>query len=298
MPKETILHDGSAVMDPGGPGTVDGIPVFHDFGERIDALHQIRVTINNVTDPGSFGWQLAFQSDDNSSFSNPDFVFFLNSLFTGTELEPRPTTVSLFNAEQFLRVFFFAFGGAGSVSLEATIFDEEIILVQEPLGVVDANSYDTVAEAEERISRLLSVTSSYADLSESRKSLVLIYATRRIELEAVRLCQPKGSSLLDPETQPILWPRENAFSIHDIPIDFVLESWRDAIALYSEEVAAAESLGEEAEEPAEDAGFVELQLDAFGAQYRERWGKDGSPADFFQPRQRILALLSESFPDG
>ena len=106
---------------------------------------------------------------------------------------------------------------------------------------------------------------------------------------------------MSPDDQTTLWPRLNAFGSNGVPITptvGVRDSWVEAMARYVDECAEAELLGEEAEEPAEDKGLVEIELDAFGAKYSERWGADGSSADFFQPRQKILALLSESFPFG
>lgn len=296
----------SDVRTASGPGTVGAVPIVHSFGSR-DARFRIDTDVRSVVDGGdltSVGFALEFS--EVLAFTTSNFIHTLfeivpmgqQSLFQNyytnyNWIEESPVD----GLAEFLRIQWFIFG-TGTADIVITLFDSETIIVQTfPSPTAGANVYDSAASALFRMDQLGGFT-FFATLDQESQDACLVEAARRIEVEA--LCFLTGSAPIstDLELQTLLWGRTGARSNGGGLIDGILQSWRDAILLYTEEVAEAKILGEDSEEPAEDRGLVEIEIDAESAKYSERWTTEGAPGDFFHSRQKIWSLLSESFPFG
>jgi hypothetical protein len=304
----TVLHDEAIPVTATQKGSVGGVEVPPlNFGSPVPFISgRIELDITSYAHTGSPGEVRMLKGPTIPTMLTSEFRWSPDVTVTATGVQiltyaftnVSPEEVSPGQLSQFAQFELVAPVGV-SIDLKAAFFEGTAFIVQSKVApVLGANVYTSISDAEARLALAYPNNVSLSALPEAQKGPTLIKATARLEQEVVRLCQPRGSSLFDPATQTLLWPRLNAYSaIGPIIVDW-LDSWEDAILLYADEIAEALLLGEDADEPAEDAGLVEVQLDAGGAQYRERWGADGSSADFFQSRQKIFSLLVESFPFG
>ena len=302
-----VMHDEpTAITTPGATdGSVSGVPVVEDFGlgtvisgrlvyEIASITHsgfapELRVFLGPTAGTTAISGRIGPNFADLTTVTQTLTLPFSNMVL----VENSPTGIG-----QFFKMQFFGFG-TFSIDVKVTLFEGTAFIVQSKVApVLGANVYMSISDAEAQLLDAYPNNVSFSALPEDQKGPTLIKATARIEREVVILCQPRGSSLVDTATQTLLWPRLNAYSaIGPIIVDW-LDSWEDAILLYADEIAEALLLGEDADEPAEDKGLVEAQLDAGGAQYRERWAAEGSTADFFHGRDEIFSLLGKSFPFG
>lgn len=300
---DTITTTGSVV-----PATVGGSPFVLDLGP---GLFTGRISWD-VESADSGGTLYASNMQGSADGLDPFFGMGSNPNITpGTTDEVLPTT---FNNQvwtgtlsggivRFVRATFLLFGG-GSTELKivVTLLDEINVIPQTfPTPTAGANVYISVPDLLLLLPQISPLLVSYIALDPDRQAEIWVAATKRIEQEVIRLCQPKGSSLVDPDTQSLLWPRLNAFSAlgpQITPELGVLPSWIEAIAIYADEVAKAEDVGLFTDEPSEDKGVVEVEAGPEQADYRRRYNADGFSGNFFEApgRAAILALLSESFP--
>ena len=299
---DTITTTGSVV-----PATVDASPFVLDLGPGL-FTGRIEWDVESADAGGTL-----YASNVQGSADGLDPFFGMGSnpnIPPGTLDEVLPTT---FNNQvwtgtlaggivRFIRASFLLFGG-GSTELKivVTLLDEIDVIPQTfPTPTAEANAYLSIPDLLLLLPNISPLLLSFIALAADRQADIWVRATSRIEQEVIKLCQPKGSSLVDPDTQTLLWGRLNAFSALGPIIATVLPSWIEAIALYADEIAKAETAGLFADEPSEDRGVIEVEVGPEQADYRRRYNTEGFSGNFFEApgRAAILALLRESFPHG
>ncbi len=304
----TIIHNdditttGSVV-----PGSVGGSPFVLDLGPGLFTGRIIWDVESAEVGGTLYASGMQGSADGLDPFfgmgNNPNFPPGMTdevypSIFSNTV----PTGTLAGGIVRFVRSTFILLGGATTeLKIVVTVLDEIDVIPQTfPTPTVGANVYLSVPDLLLLLPDISPLLVSFIALDPDRQAEIWVSATARIEQEVVKLCQPKGSSLVDPDTQTLLWGRLNAFSALGPIISTVLPSWIEAIALYADEVAKAESVGLFADEPAEDEGVIEVEVGPEQADYRRRYNAEGFSGNFFEApgRAAILALLSESFPHG
>lgn len=199
----------------------------------------------------------------------------------------------------FLRAGFVIIGSAIELKVVVTLLDGIDVIVQTfPTPTVGANSYVSVPDALLRLPQISPNLVSFALLGPDRQAEILVAATERIELEVVRICEPKGSSLRDPDVQKILWPRDNAYPAIGPVIESWLPSWEEAILLYADKLAAAELRSKLIDDAADLEGIVEIESEPEGAGLKVKYVQGGAPSKFFSLHPEIFAKLAESFAFG
>lgn len=310
MENFTVLHDEALPVTATQKGSVGGVEVPPlDFGTPPRVISaRIELDITSWTHGGFSGEVRMFKGPTILGLKISEFRFApdFTVLSTGSQIliypfsNVSPEEVSPGRLSSFGQFELFVPGGV-SIDLKATFFEGIAFIVQSKVApVTDANVYQSVSDAEARLAEFYPLNDSYSALPDDRKGPVLISATARIEQEVILLCQPSGSSPVDPDNQRLLWQRDVAYSAAGPIIDSWLDSWENAILLYADQVAKAELSGKFADEPSEDQGVKKVLVGPAGADYEREYNTDGFSGNFFEGRGRaaILALLAESFPHG